>query len=389
MYYMKKKIFVCITCLLGCIISTSAQGNWKVIITKNDGTVEELLTSDIADITFASVAGQEEDVPYLPDQNADQVIIKELYNGGVMLDDGSKNFQFDKCVILYNNCPQRAVVNNLCFGVLPPYNSFGQHDNFYGNDGRLLYEGEGFLPIIHSLWYYPHSLVIEPYSQVVINICGAIDNTQTVSNSVNYANADYYCMYDPEAGYTHTGYYPTPASVIPTSHYLKGIMIGMGNGWTFSVSSPALIVFQTQGITPQEFGNDADNLWYGNAATTQVNACLKVPSEWVIDGLEVYGSADREKNQKRLTADVDAGYVYLTNQLGHVLYRNVDKEETEALPENQGKLVYNYALGVDDSTDPSGIDAEASMKQGAHIVYQDTNNSSADFHERLRCSLRD
>ena len=284
MYYMKKKIFVCITCVLGCIVSTSAQGNWKVIITKNDGTVEELLTSDIADITFASVAGQEEDVPYLPDKNADQIIIKELYNGGVMLDDGSKNFQFDKCVILYNNCSQRAVVNNLCFGVLPPYNSFGQHDNFYGNDGRLLYESEGFLPIIHSLWYYPHSLVIEPYSQVVINICGAIDNTQTVSNSVNYANADYYCMYDPEAGYTNTNYYPTPASVIPTSHYLKGIMIGMGNGWTFSVSSPALIVFQTQDTTPQDFGTDADNLWYGNAAATQVNACLKVPTEWILDG---------------------------------------------------------------------------------------------------------
>ena len=91
---------------------------------------------------------------------------------------------------------------------------------------------------------------------------------------------------------------------------------------------------------------------------------------------------------KRLTADVDAGYVWLTNYQGHTLYRNVDKTATEALPENEGKLVYNYTLGVDGSTDPSGIDAEASMKQGAHIIFQDTNNSSNDFHERAKCSLR-
>ena len=61
----------------------------------------------------------------------------------------------------------------------------------------------------------------------------------------------------------------------------------------------------------------------------------------------------------------------------------------EEILENEGKLVYHYALGVDGSTDPSGIDAEASMKQGAHIIYQDTNNSSSDFHERQKCSLRD
>ena len=92
---------------------------------------------------------------------------------------------------------------------------------------------------------------------------------------------------------------------------------------------------------------------------------------------------------KRLTADVDAGYVYMTNKLCHSIYRNVDKEATEALAENRGKLVYGYALGVDGSTDPSGIDAEESIKQGAHIIFRDWDNSNEDFHERLRCSLRD
>ena len=42
----------------------------------------------------------------------------------------------------------------------------------------------------------------------------------------------------------------------------------------------------------------------------------------------------------------------------------------------------------DGSTDPSGIDAEASIKKGAIIVYQDTNNSSKDFHQRKVASLK-
>ena len=141
--------------------------------------------------------------------------------------------------------------------------------------------------------------------------------------------------------------------------------------------------------TPAAFADNADNLWYDGGVAKDINACLKVKNEWIIDGIEVFQKTKIADSQKRLTADVDAGYVGLTNQQGHTLYRNVDKEATEALAENAGKLVYDYALGVDDSTDPSGIDAEASIKNGAHIIYLDTNNSSQDFHERQKCSLRD
>lgn len=371
--------------LLATIAQTMDAQSWRLTIKKSDGSTVEMLTSEINNISFF----EEETSEAIPDKNVDQLLIKEIYNGGCMLNDGSGSFQFDKCIILYNNCPQQIVVNNLCFGVVPPYNSFGNNKN-YGEDGKLVYESQNFIPIIHSLWYYPRSMVVEPFSKVVINICGAIDNTQTVSQSINYANKDYYCMYDPEAGYTHTSYYPAPADVIPSSHYLKGIMLGQGNGWTFSTSSPALIVFQTKDVTPQTFGNDPANYWFDSGNTgNNIYRCLKIPNDWILDGIEVYGAAKREEAVKRLTPAIDGGYVWLTNQLGHSLYRNVDKESTEARAENAGKLVYNYALGVDGSTDPSGIDAEASIRNGAHIYYVDTNNSTNDFHERQRCSLRD
>ena len=364
------------------LISLSAQAqNYKMVITKADGTQVEFSTTEIDNITYVEAAE-----PILPDQNADQVVIKEIYNGGCPSDDG-KTFQYDKCIILYNNCGQQAVVNNLCIGTVQPANGHSKNEN-YDESGKLVYEAEGIIPCWHGIWWFQGSLVIEPYSQIVVNICGAIDNTQTVSQSVNYANPAYYAMYDPESGYANTKYYPTPSAEIPTSHYLKAKEIGMGNGWTYSVSSPATVIFQTQGMDAQAFADDADRLWYPGGEVSQVNACFAVPATWVIDGVEIFSSANKDNSVKRLTADIDGGYVYLTNYLGHSLYRNVDKAATEALSENAGKLVYNYALGVDDSTDPSGIDAEASMKNGAHIIFQDNNNSSEDFHERQKCSLR-
>lgn len=311
-----------------------------------------------------------------------QIIIKELYSGGCMKDDGTTQFQYDKCVILYNNSSQPLSLSNLCLGAVTPANAQATNRN-YDDDGKLVYEAEGFIPVWNGIWYFPQTLDIAPYQQVVVNIHGAIDNTQTVSQSVNYANSDYYCMYDPESGYVNTSYYPTPSDLIPSSHYLKAVVFGLGNAWPFSVSSPAMVLFQTKDIAPRDYANNTENLWYTGNAVSQVNACVKVPNEWILDAIEVYSSAYATSSVKRLTADIDAGYVWLTNFHGHSLYRNIDKAATEALPENEGRLVYD-----DGNADPCGIDAEASMSRGAHLIYSDTNNSTNDFHERQQCSLR-
>ncbi|MBQ9357521.1 MAG: DUF4876 domain-containing protein [Prevotella sp.] len=379
---MKQILLLILLCVS---FGTANAQSWRLVITTTDGKTTELNTSDVRDIQFVS---QEEELPRLDDKNADQIIIKEVYNGGCPRDAGSDVFQFDKCIVLYNNCPQQAVVNNLCFGFATPYNAEANEDN-RNAEGDLVYEAECFTPALNGIWYYPYSLVIEPYSQVVVNVQGAIDNTQTFSQSVNYANPDYYCMYDPESGYNNTSYYPTPSDVIPASHYLRAIKYGQGNAWPLSVMSPALFIFQPQGTTPMEYAMNANNLWYPpSKAQDAIHACLRVPNDWIIDAVEIFNAAKKEDSHKRLSAELDGGYVYLTNKLGHTLYRNVDEEWTLELPENQGKLIYGYSLGVDGSTDPTGIDAEASIRNGAHIVYLDTNNSSEDFHERQRCSLR-
>jgi len=322
---------------------------------------------------------------------AKQIIVKELYTGGCQKDDGSGYFQQDKYVILYNNSTVDADLKNLCFAMTIQYNSHATNADVV--DGKLTYESEGKVPAGHGYWTWAegNAPVLKPGEEVVVAINGAINHTLTYSNSVNLSNSNYYAMYDPESGYNQAAAYPTPSEAIPTSHYLKAYKYGTGTGWPISVTGPAFFIFITpDGVTPQSFFEDTSNENYYN----NMNAMLRkwVPADWVVDACEVFSAGYVGKNNKRLITSVDGGSVVLTNRQGYSIYRNVNKEATEAIAENKGKLVYSYSMGTSDleegSTDPSGIDAEASIKAGARIIYMDTNNSTNDFHQRKEASLR-
>lgn len=323
----------------------------------------------------------------LKESKAGQVIIKELYVGGCQKDDGSGAFYLDKYAILYNNSDQVASLENLCFGMALPQNSNVANKN-YGPDGKLTYEAEGFIPAGYAIWYFQHTLTIQPYQQIVVALNGAIDHTQTYSKSVNLANSSYYCFYDID-DYNNTSHYPAPSDKISSSHYLLARSYGLGNAWPISQTGPTFFMFTVEGTTPAEFAGDENNYWQSGGTAGNAYRCVKVPVEWILDGIEVYTEADVAQSKKRLTSTIDAGYTLLTNAHGHTSYRNVDKAATEALAENKGKLVYGYSKGTEGSSDPSSIDAEASIKNGAHLIYQDTNNSTHDFHQRSQSSLRD
>jgi hypothetical protein len=309
------------------------------------------------------------------------LIVKELYAGGCPDNDG-KLYNFDKYVIVYNNSNVDVSLENIALAMTLPYNSNGT--NYDYTDGKLFYEAEGWIPAGQAIWYFQQKEILEPGKQMVIALNKAVDHTSTYTNSINFSNASYYCTYDPEV-FTHASYYSPPSEVIPTSHYLKAVLYGIGTAWSLSNNSPAFFLFETQGTTPRTFANDASYTNFYNGSANQVRK--KCPVEWVVDGVEVFRKGE-SNNQKRFTSTVDNGYVELTNSQGYTLYRNVDEEATKAIEGNEGKLVYGYSLG-EGTTDPSGIDAEASIKNGARIIYKDTNNSSADFHQRTRASLRD
>ena len=327
----------------------------------------------------------------LTQSESNQIVIKEFYIGGCTYSitnsdgtTGTKTFQNDAYVILYNNSDQPADASSICFAGINPGNSYAT--NKYLEGGKLVYEAEGWLPAGQAIWWFDTDVTIAPWSQIVVAIKGAVDHTATYPESVNLSNADY-VMYDPEAGFNSATVYPAPSASIPQSHYLQTSPYSAGNAWTISVISPAFVMFRHD--NPEALSQDTANYDYISGAKFP---CVKVGIDSVVDGIEVFAIGQGDKNNKRLTSTVDAGYVYFSNKLGYTLYRNVDQEATEAIEGNKEKLVYSYAGGTEalenGSTDPSGIDAEASIKNGAVIVYQDTNNSSKDFHQRKVASLK-
>jgi hypothetical protein len=322
-----------------------------------------------------------------------RLIIKELYCGGCQIDDGSDYTRNDKYITVYNNGAESLRIRNLSIAVTMPYNSTANNNNY--SSGSLIYENQGFTPAAMGIWYYPGELEFKPFEEKVISIYGAVNHQETYSNSVNLANKNYYVLYDEscEKYSSNTDYYPSPYYEIPKSHYFKTVVYGLGNSWVVSVTSPAMFVFQLED-NPKEFCNDERNRYFdGNKSGSWggYGASLKIPNAWILDAVEVF-DARSDKNTKRFSPSVSVGNVYMSNKYGYTLYRNVDKEATESLKENAGKIIYGYTLGTQDiergSTDPSGIDAEASIKNGAHIIFCNTNNSSADFHQRRIAAIK-
>lgn len=317
------------------------------------------------------------------------LIIKELYTGGCQKNDESGYYRHDSYVILYNNSDAEIDISNVAFAFATPSNS--NATNKYIVDGQLTYASQGWIPAGWDIWWFDSQVTLAPYSQIVVAIDGAINHTETYTNSVDLSDGSYYAMYDPEAfGEKYNqARYPNPSDAILSSHYLQTYLYGMGNAWPISDMSPAFYILEYADI--EAYSMDDANYDRTENANLPV---VKVKNEWVRDAVEVFTAGKEADNQKRFPANIDAGHIYYTTNYGYTIYRNVDKEATEALAENEGKLVYNYTGGTDGvdatygNTDPSGIDAEASIANGAHIIYKDTNNSSADFHQRRVASLK-
>ncbi len=329
-------------------------------------------------------------------QGSSQLIIKEIYTGGCQKDDGSGHYQFDKYLVVYNNSPVEANIKNFCVSNAGPYNANAGINNYV--DGQLIYANEGYTPAHNYIFYLVKNFVLAPYTSATIVLNAAIDHTTTYSQSIDLSDADYVC-YDPE-DFGNTSYHPTPSATIPTENYFlasKYCLAGQ-NGTAWSMVSPALFIFSTGDNDPLAYSQSETNRYYfPGKESNAVYAGTKIPNEWILDAVDVWGADYIGLSFARYSSVLEAGYIYMTNKQGYSIYRNVDQEATEALAENEGKLVYGYsgkwdgAIAPDSapSTDPSGIDAEASLKNGAHIVYKDTNNSTSDFHQRAKASLKE
>ena len=360
------------------VAATDKQSRDGVRYILNGNLGEVSVTKEAVNVTLEMLAS-----------TSNQIIIKELYIGGCPTNDGANSYQRDPYVILYNNSDAEASVDNLCLGMCLPFNAHANNKNYV--DGKLSYENDGFIPAGYGIWYFPGIVTLAPYSEIVVAINGAIDHTVTYSNSVNLANSAYYACYDTDDWF-NANYYPAPSEVIPTAHYLQAEKWGLGNAWPLSVLDPAFFIFRTEGVTPTDFAA-AKDYWYNGGQESDINACLKVKTEWVLDAVDVF-TTTAVNNQKRLTAVTDAGSVYFTNKKGYSMFRHVDLEATKAIEGNESLLIYGMTANTDEATgvvlnDANQVDAVASAKNGAKIIYKDTNNSTNDFFERYQASLKD
>ena len=340
--------------------------------------------------TTILVSEKQEDTAYdidLQKVESQQLVIKELYCTGCPKNEGTGSYSNDAYVIVYNNSEFEADATDLVFGFMPPYN--GHAANKFYTDNNLIYANENWIPAAGAIWSFTSPVKIPAYSQIVVAIFGAIDHTATVTASVNLSNPAYYWMSNSDvAQYTNAKY--TSSDAIPTANYLTSYPFNKGNAWVLSNSAPGFFIGSMSRSENQRISTDQANFDLTNGST-DTGWSVKFPKSAVIGAVEVFSAANIEKSLARFSPDINTGYVAITNNKGYTVYRNVDKEATEALPENEGKLVYGYSGGTEDvngSTDPSGIDAEASIANGAHIIYAQTNDSGKDFHQRKVSSLK-
>ncbi len=288
---------------------------------------------------------------------AGSIVFKEIYCGGCKKLPQEGNYQTDQYIILHNNNSETEFLDGICFGTLSPYNSTGSNP-WISKDSET---GESilpdFVPIIQAVWQFPgdgDDFPLAPGGDAVICTRGAIDHSAQYPLSVNLNRPDYFVCYNPTY-FSNTTYHPAPGDQISTDRYL-GVVIktGQAKAYTLSISSPAVVIFKAKDMSINEFVNNPENIT--EVPGSGVDKVVKVPSDWVMDAVEVF-DARSTTNQKRLLPALDAGYVMQTDTyLGHTLMRNIDED--------------------------------ASATAGYEILV-DTNNSLNDFYESEKQSLHE
>ena len=312
-----------------------------------NGTADKVLVTDKSSVLSLA----------LQHSVAGSIVIKEIYCGGCKRLPQEGDYQVDQYLILHNNDFRVQYLDGLCIGGLHPYNAMATNP-FISKDpstGETVYAP--YIPIAEAVWQFGGDgtrFPLNPGEDAVVCLRGAIDHTVQYPLSVNLDKPDYFVCYN-NTYFTNTTYHPVPGSNISQERYLEVVVkTGIANAFTFSINSPAVVLYRAQGMTMREYVQTPDAVipipGGGNAQVTAI------PPEWIVDAVEVFSGAS-SSNAKRLMPSLDAGYVTLSDTfLGHTLHRLTDEQ--------------------------------ASATAGYEVL-KDTNNSSTDFYEREKQSLHE
>lgn len=256
------------------------------------------------------------------------LIIREAYYHGSSTLEGA-NYTKDTYIELYNNAGpggRTLYLDSLCLAAIFPYNS---------TTGNNAWTGSDKLAIAQMYWMFPgdgHTYPLAPGESAVVACQAAVDHAGRATSGLHLNKAHFGCW----------------SETLPRHEIAAGVvpmvlnMTGQGNAWALSVHSPAIVVFRP------EMGVAA---WQAQAAvwedfepgTSSGTKYWHIHKDWILDGVECVDSPSAAI--KRLPGTVDASYVWMRS--GHY----------------SGLCVTRRLDFTED-----GID-----------VFQDTNNSDADF----------
>ena len=264
-----------------------------------------------------------------------QLIIKEFYPYGCIGNDG-KNYTYDTYLCIYNNSNQVAYLDSICIGMVTPMVS--------NSPSRFMVNGSlpDFLPLDQMAWQFPGTgkdYPLQPGEECVVAY-SAINHKALHPNSIDLSKADY--AFWTEEFDMSSSQVQKPA--IGVKH-MECIWRTKNTTKAFPIANTAkaMILFRIEGQSAAAYVANPDNITKAPDQPTGLDY-LKVPQEWVLDGIECVTSAER--NNKRIPTSVDAGFFFIEGGAAGCGLAAIRKVEEIA---------------------------------DGRIVYQDTNNSSLDL----------
>lgn len=321
----------------------------------NDRSEEYVFNASVDNIRLSSGdTSQELQLRY---SKAGSLIIKEIYCGGCKRAPIEGTYQADQYIIIHNNHFEVQYLDSLCFGTMVPYNSTATNP-FMTKDEQGNNTFPDFVPIADAVWQFGGtgtSFPLQPGEDAVLCIRAAINHSDVYPLSVNLNNPEYFVMYDANL-FTNKTYNPAPGDKIQSDHILKCLIKTNPsiNATMISLNSPTLVLYKAKSMSMEEFIMRESSVVPipGSTVGAKVLAC---PIDWVLDAVEVFNGAS-SVNVKRLCDELDAGYATLSETFASkVLARKKDEMASES---------------------------------SLYEVLVDSNNSSEDFVELSKQSLR-
>lgn len=253
------------------------------------------------------------------------LIIKQIYYAGSKTPEGA-NYTKDQFIELYNNADAVLYLDSLCVGALAPANGTVSSNPWTGLDHVGLFQMTWMIPGSGS--DYP----LQPGESVVLAL-NAIDHSARCTSGLDLSKA-------------HFGFYDEALSgheKHPDVTPLRRIFAGQGTAYTFSVHSPAPVIFRP--IMGVQAWLDDPGTWQSyQPGSTSGLIYMHIDRSWILDGVECAQSPSGAT--KRQPTAVDASYTYLHNgqNLGNAVVRRVQEVTADG-----------------------------------RVIYMDTNNSAQDF----------